>query len=104
MTHATVLVPKKVEGSERISYLDAAMAEQGLGELIDELVKGTPGLMKMSQHREKPKTAIVKDCSGEAYGLISQFLDEFLRLLRKPLWINPYCSSERPDQGAAVRE
>lgn len=44
-------------------------------QLVDEIVKVTPALGKMSQHRVKVSNYRLEPANGEVYGLISEFLD-----------------------------
>lgn len=46
-------------------------------QLIDEVVKVTPSLMKLSKHKKaQVSNYLLEPADGEIYGLISQFLDE----------------------------
>jgi hypothetical protein len=54
----------------------AFLMHGGKGEqLIDQIVKVTPGLAKMSHHKAVIRNSL-ESVDGEAYGLVSQFLDE----------------------------
>lgn len=44
-------------------------------QLIDEIVRVTPGLAKMSQHKQAQVSNYLPAADGEVYGLISEFLD-----------------------------
>jgi hypothetical protein len=45
-------------------------------QLIDEVVKVTPGLSKFARHQVKVSNYLLGPADGEIYGLISQFMDE----------------------------
>lgn len=45
-------------------------------QLIDEVIRVTPGLAKMAKHKVAVCNNRVQEVDGEVYGLISQFLDE----------------------------
>ena len=45
-------------------------------QLIDEIVRVTPGLAKMAQHKAGQVSNYLPAADGEVYGLISEFLDQ----------------------------
>jgi len=58
--------------TEQVSILHGGKGEQ----VMDQLVRVTPGLMKLSQHRCADRKPGLEDATGEPYALISQLLDE----------------------------
>lgn len=46
------------------------------GQIIDEIVNVTPGLLKLSQHKRADNRARLEPVDGEPYAIVSQLLDE----------------------------
>jgi hypothetical protein len=58
--------------TEQVAILHGGKGEQ----VMDQLIKVTPGLMKLSQHKSAVKKPGLTAANGEPYALISQLLDE----------------------------